>query len=605
MSSAERKVDVEAEGQRSSFIIPQMSEVPVSEEKSPVRRPRLLWTLLGAMVLVGLLPLVISHYFLIGINRDSLETLEKKYLTRSAVGIATDIQNLLTSNTQQLNEIAGSIRIMKKALPAGTDPFTYAANTPWIGDYVTADNDLLALRVLNTAGQGAEAKPAALEAPVLQEMEAARQVALTGRPSVGTFQSLSGLNQPAVAIGVPVSDDTHVIGTVVGLVSLRRIASRIREEGKGDVTAFLVDRNGNVLIHSEPSIDVRRPNYSSLKIVQEFSKASVRLTQSYTDNSTGRPIRILGTVAPVGRPEWGVVVQKPEARAFASVSQMVRATIEWGSIALILAIIAATFFASGIARPIRVLAERTREIAQGKYQQRVKLRTHNEIGDLAENFNVMSESIETAIDQLKKAAQENHLLFINSIRMLAAAIDAKDPYTRGHSERVARYSIAIGKNLQLPEKEMKNLRISSLLHDVGKIGIDDRILRKPGALSDEEFEVMKGHPAKGAAIMSGVGQLNDCIAGMKFHHEKWSGGGYPDGLEGEAIPMQARIVAIADTFDAMTTNRPYQKAMEIGYVVEKIKSFSGTRFDPRVVDAFAQAVKRGDIQIEEQVRGAA
>jgi HD-GYP domain-containing protein (c-di-GMP phosphodiesterase class II) len=189
--------------------------------------------------------------------------------------------------------------------------------------------------------------------------------------------------------------------------------------------------------------------------------------------------------------------------------------------------------------------------------------------------------------------------------MLAAAIDAKDPYTRGHSERVARYSIGIGKNLSLSDKEMRNLRISALLHDVGKIGIDDRILRKPGALSDDEFEVMKGHPAKGAAIMSGVAQLIDIIPGMKYHHEKWSGGGYPDGLEGEQIPMQARIVAIADTFDAMTTNRPYQKAMELGYVVEKVKSFAGTRFDPRVVDAFVNAVKRGDIQIEEQVRGAA
>src|SRR2546430_214523 len=147
---------------------------------------------------------------------------------------------------------------------------------------------------------------------------------------------------------------------------------------------------------------------------------------------------------------------------------------------------------------------------------------------------------ELAVDGLKKAAHENNLLFINSVRMLAAAIDAKDPYTRGHSERVARYSMAIGKNLQLPEKEMRDLRISALLHDVGKIGIDDRILRKPGALSDDEFEVMKQHPVKGAAIMSGVMQLTDCIAGMKYHHEKWSGGGYSDGMEGDSIPMQAR-----------------------------------------------------------------
>jgi len=584
-----------------------MPKAPAAEETAAPtsRRPRLLWTLLGAMVLVGLLPLVVSHYVLIGINRDSLETLEKKYLTTSAVGIATDLQNLLSSNTQQLTKIAGSVRVMKKALPAGTDPFTYAAKSGWITDYISPDSDLLALRVLNTAGQGAEAKPAGLDAPIVQEMNLALQAATKGQPYTGTFQYVTSLNEPAVVIAVPVVDNGTVIGSVEGLVSLKRTSDRIRETGKGEVTAFLVDRNGRVLMHSEPSVEVQRPDFSDLKIVKEFTKQPLRLTESYIDTRGTRPVRVLGTVAPVGRPDWGVVVQKPEQTAFASVDKMIRATVEWGSIALALAVVAALFFASGIARPIRLLAQRTREIAAGKYQQRVDIKSHNEIGELADNFNSMSGAIENAIEQLKKAANENHLLFINSVRMLAAAIDAKDPYTRGHSERVARYSIAIGKNMNLSEKEMRNLRISALLHDVGKIGIDDRILRKPGALSDDEFEVMKQHPAKGAAIMSGVAQLIDIIPGMKYHHEKWGGGGYPDSLAGDLIPVQARIVAIADTFDAMTTNRPYQKAMELGYVVEKIKSFAGSRFDPRVVDAFVQAVKRGDIQIEDQVRGAA
>src|SRR5438093_7897648 len=164
-------------------------------------------------------------------------------------------------------------------------------------------------------------------------MDAARQVAQTGRSSVSTFQFVPSVGQPAVVIGVPVSNESRVIGTVVGLVSLRRIADRIHEEGKGDVTAFLVDRNGNVLIHSEPSIEVQRPNYSKLKIVQEFAKAAVRLTESYVDTATGRPVRLLGTVAPVGRTVWGVVVQKPEELAFASVKKMVKATIQWVSIA--------------------------------------------------------------------------------------------------------------------------------------------------------------------------------------------------------------------------------------------------------------------------------
>jgi HD-GYP domain-containing protein (c-di-GMP phosphodiesterase class II) len=566
------------------------------------------------MLLVGLMPLIVSHYFLIGINRDSLETLERKYLTRSAVGIATDLQNLLSSNMQQLAKIAGSIRAMRKALPPGGDPFVFAAQTGVITDFLptetsdrsrTVEGDLLALRVLNRAGNGAEAKPAGLDTAVTEEMKFALEAALKGTPYTGTFQYVTAVNAPAVVIAVPVVDNGEVIGVVEGLLSLKRINDRLRDEGKGDVTAFLVDRNGRVLMHSEPAVNVQRPDFSYLKIVKDFANQPARLTESYSDNRGGASVKMLGTVAPVVHPDWGVVVQKPEAVAYASVDKMVRATIEWTSIALILAIIVATIFASNIARPVRALVERTREIAAGNYQKRVEVTARNEIGDLGDNFNVMSGAIERSIEQLKKAANENHQLFINSIRMLAAAIDAKDPYTRGHSERVARYSIGIGKNLNLPEREMRNLRISALLHDVGKIGIDDRILRKPGALSDEEFDVMKGHPAKGAAIMSGVAQLIDIIPGMKYHHEKWGGGGYPDNLEGEQIPMQARIVAIADTFDAMTTNRPYQKAMELGYVVEKIKSFGGTRFDPRVVNAFVAAVKRGDITIDEQVRGAA
>src|SRR6266446_4794298 len=150
------------------------------ETQPPSRRGRLLWTLLGAMIIVGLVPLVVSHYFLIRINRDSLETLEKKYLTRSAIGIATDIQNLLANNTQQLTKIAGSVRAMKRALPA-TDPFANATQSGILADYITPDSDLLGLRILNREGRGSEAKPANLDAPVQQELDLALQASLKGQ----------------------------------------------------------------------------------------------------------------------------------------------------------------------------------------------------------------------------------------------------------------------------------------------------------------------------------------------------------------------------------------------------------------------------------------
>ncbi len=147
----------------------------------------------------------------------------------------------------------------------------------------------------------------------------------------------------------------------------------------------------------------------------------------------------------------------------------------------------------------------------------------------------------------------------------------------------------------LPADEARKVRLSALLHDVGKIGIDDRIIRKPTALTDEEFELMKAHPVKGAAIMATIPQLADIIPGMKYHHEKWEGGGYPEGLKGEQIPMQARIVAVADAFDAMTTTRPYQKAMEVSYVLERLREMSQKRFDGAVVDALARSHAKGGL----------
>lgn len=576
-------------------------------------RPRLVWTLLGALILVAILPLLISHYFLIGINRESLETLEKKYLTRSAVAISSDIDNLARSYSQQLEKIASGMS-NAAIIARDADPILASADTGLIQAYTESDPDLLALRVVNRDGRGAEVLPAALGPEISGELNAGlSRVLASGAGYVGRFIYIPSLNQGAIVVAVPLidsalSEDGEVVGAVEALVSLRSIHQRVGAEAQADVEAFIVDKSGRILIHSEPAVSVQQPDFSSLAIVREFMNASVpvRLTQTYDDTvGRGDTRRVIGTVAPVISTGWGVVVQKEERMAFASVDRMMNATMQWGAAAVGLAILAGFLFATGISRPIRMLAEKTREIAQGNYQQRLELSSKNEIGDLARNFNIMSGSIQNAIEDLKKAAQENHLLFVNSIRMLAAAIDAKDPYTRGHSERVARYSIAIGKHLGLPPEQVKNLRISALLHDVGKIGIDDRILRKPGALSEDEFEIMKTHPEKGAAIMSGVAQLIDIIPGMKYHHEKWSGGGYPEGLVGDQIPMQARIVAIADTYDAMTTNRPYQKAMELGYVVEKIVSFAESRFDPKVVDAFVKAFKAGDMQPDEQIRGAA
>src|ERR1044071_959183 len=252
---------------------------------------------------------------------------------------------------------------MKHALPAGSDPFAYAAQTNIIGDYITSDSEILGLRILDRNGKGAEAVPPKLDSGVVQELDLALVAAGQGQPYTGTFQYLVTLNQPVVVGAVPISDENQISGSVEGIVSLRRITERIREEGKGEVTAFLVDRNGKVLIHSEPSVDVGRPEMGTVKIVAAFMKARQRLTEGYPGRRDGRPTKMLGTVAPVIRPDWGVVVEKPERSAFASVAKMIKATISWSSLALALAIARAIAFAAWIARPIRALADRTQAIA--------------------------------------------------------------------------------------------------------------------------------------------------------------------------------------------------------------------------------------------------
>ena len=182
-------------------------------------------------------------------------------------------------------------------------------------------------------------------------------------------------------------------------------------------------------------------------------------------------------------------------------------------------------------------------------------------------------------------------LFIGTIKCLAAAIDAKSPWTRGHSERVTEYSIKIGKEMGLHDKELEDLKLAGLLHDIGKIGTYDSILDKPGKLTDEEYEVVKKHPVIGSELLSPIKQLSHIIPWIKGHHERFDGKGYPDGLKGEEIPLQSRILLVADTFDSMTSNRPYRETPGKEKMIEEIKRCKGIQFDPKVVEVFLKVLK--------------
>ncbi|MCX8093264.1 MAG: GAF domain-containing protein [Candidatus Goldbacteria bacterium] len=196
-----------------------------------------------------------------------------------------------------------------------------------------------------------------------------------------------------------------------------------------------------------------------------------------------------------------------------------------------------------------------------------------------------------AIENAKLYENLNNM-FLNTVKSLAAAIETKDIYTRGHSERVTKYSELIAKELKLPDEDIHELRLAGLLHDIGKIGIDESILRKPSKLTDTEFKEIKKHPVYAANILEAIPQMKEIIPAIKHHHERYDGEGYPDGLKNDDIPYFARILSIADTFDAMSSNRPYRDALPLEICLQEIKACSGTQFDPEISNAAIKALKK-------------
>ena len=190
--------------------------------------------------------------------------------------------------------------------------------------------------------------------------------------------------------------------------------------------------------------------------------------------------------------------------------------------------------------------------------------------------------------------KEMEELFFGTVKTLAAAIDAKDAYTRGHSERVTNYALALAREVANDEHTLRIIRLAGLLHDVGKIGVPESVLNKPGSLDEEEWKHVRAHPVRGAEIIAYIKNpdVPTIVAAVRHHHERWDGSGYPDGLQGEACPVEARILAVADAFDAMTSNRPYRRSRSAEDALEEIGSKAGSQFDPELAGAFVLAEVR-------------
>ena len=559
------------------------------------------------LLLVGLVPLLLTGWSLSGRSASELRAVENRYQIQLVQEKARQIEMFGQKYGDLVKGISNALEL-SNSLEILSSPQTERK----LSETLQKDPNLLALYLKPVGAETLSLfRPGAIGK---QELEAISTDALASSGAedlfIGPPRKTGSNSESVIAMVSQVIVDNRSIASVVAVVSLKEIARNVvgsTSMGESELwTAglpiiFVVNQNGSAIFHPDQGLVDSQKSLTNLKIVEEWQQSNRQIQSGlvpFTAQYGGNSYDMIGAYSTVrfgAHTTFGVITMQDERKALASVGEMRWQTWMISLVFAFFALLVGSIAARSLTSPILKLSAAAEQIAAGDLSTRVETRNITEIGTLGRSFNTMSDKLEEHIAHLAKAAAENRELFVGTVKALAAAIDGKDKYTRGHSERVARISVAIGRQLKLGSEELETLRISALLHDVGKIAIDDSILKKPAALTDEEFEVMKTHPQKGYKIMSQIPAMKEFLPGMYMHHEMVNGKGYPQGLTDEQIPLQAKIVSVADTFDAMTIDRPYSKGMLLPAALERIQSFVGTRYDPEVVSALIRGCESGEI----------
>ena len=573
-----------------------------------LRRIRLLYVVLAVLLLVGLLPLAVAGTMVSRRSADELRAIEGRYQAQLVQGKARQIE---LYGQRYRDVVTGLARAFEIA--GGIHSLTDAGSDQRLQRTLQDDPNLIALAICPVKGEIHRA----FQPDVIRKEEVDQRITdvlarMSGRGViVGRPQIIRSGQEMGLTIAAPVMDGDEIVAGVVAIVSFQEAFKTVQSSSTkssremldaGLPVVFVVDQNGRAVAHPDAAVAFAERSMTDMKVVEDWLESGQQVQSAlapFSLDRDGKSTSMLGSYATAELDHnalLGVIAIQDESAALASVRDMRNQVFFVSLLAAMLALACGFYFADKLTRPVRELAAGATRIAGGDFSQRVKVIGPTELGDLGSSFNQMTDHIERYILDLQRSAEQNRELFLGTVKALAAAIDGKDPYTRGHSERVSRFSVATAKGLGLPDDETEKVRVSALLHDVGKISIDDNILKKPGALDDREYKIMKTHPQKGYKIMSQIPAIHEFLPGMYMHHEMINGEGYPQGLKGDEIPMQALIVSVADTFDAMTTDRPYQKGLDLETALTRLKSFVGTRYDARVVAAFVAACEAGKIR---------
>jgi HD-GYP domain-containing protein (c-di-GMP phosphodiesterase class II) len=572
-------------------------------EQSHTRRVRILYLLLVILIGISVVPLWIYTSNMTARNREYLETQENILQSTTSQSLAREISLYLENLQQRLKEFFEEVVPVAAATDGskyGSDPRLREALQQMVTDWPMA----LYATVLNTEARGVQAGGynAAGDTFLRKALEAAFVAARQGT----LYQSdpitvvRNGKSEPVMVWARPITSGNDFRGMVAVVVTLSPVLERLEETRRTGLEAYIVDNSGRLVASNQPD-NVPGKDMVSVPIVQMFlawrGAARATETRKFPLTEGGSTVEMLGTYSPIQNVNWGVIVQKRLSDAYFVVDEMRRRTMGWGVVVILLNLAVAFLAAKSMTKPLESLTRTARAIAQRDFTQRADVSSRiQEVAELAEGFNLAGEDIQRYISDLKAASEENRQLFRDSIRMIASAVDAKDPYTKGHSGRVSDYSVILAKELGLPEDEVEKIETSAILHDVGKIGVEDRVLKKPGVLTNEEFDIMKRHTVMGFEIVRQVKQLGEMLPGIRWHHEALNGKGYPDGIMGDELPLMVRIIAVADTFDAITTDRPYQKGRDFPQALEILRKHAGSKYDPIVVDAMHSAYAKGGLR---------
>ncbi|TCS83480.1 HD domain-containing phosphohydrolase [Tepidibacillus fermentans] len=519
-----------------------------------------------------LIPFLIFASVAIYLVYQSSMQKEKEYFIKNIDNLSMEMSQYLSSVESSLDIFSRNSAIVSSSL---NEKRALLKNF-----YDQMDNVVKTIYLIDQRGQIITLYPEAKEAasltfknkPCFLEVKKSKEKLFTGQTtSLLTKKPTSCIAEPLLL------SDGRFAGMIGVELSFDKVKENILKKGYSDYSYFLLDGNQNIIVSDQRDLNPHPTFFKNL--VNDSSPLQI---QEITLNDEKHYV----TYSTLKDYPYTIAAFVPEERFLKPVYQLQLQFIIWVIFSIGSVLLLGYVFRKKILDPLEQFAKMTRRITEevlgdslSSFNERIEIKNKGELSDLSEHFNQMLHALKLREDRLYQRR-------LDLIRTTVELLELNDPYTAGHSYRVYEYSSLIASKLGLPKDQIRDIETAAILHDIGKIGISLDILNKPGKLNPNEYKCIKQHPVIGAQVLERIDQFDRVKNAILHHHERFDGNGYPAMLKGEEIPIEARIISVADAFDAMISNRPYRRGMSMEQAFHIIEEESGKQFDSLVVEAF-------------------